>query len=125
MALNHTMELYTTNADDKTFRVLTTKAKYIRPYVINQPISTSGQLGINAGFFASADYSAPPEADNITYPNESCGRSISWAKNYTKVYPYNGRASYKCSRGTVVIGTYNQSLEQFRKNMQQISKKVI
>lgn len=105
MALNHTVELYTTESDGKEFRLLLTKAKYVRPYIINMPISSSGQLGINGGFFGSNDHDAPPESANAIYPDGSCGCSISWARNYTKTYPYNGSANHRYSRGTVVIST--------------------
>lgn len=105
MAINHTVELYTTSSDEKEFRLLLTKAKYVRPYIINMPISDSGQLGINGGFFGSDDYNEPPESEDANYPSGSCGRSISWAKNYTKTYPYNGTATNHYSRGTVVIST--------------------
>lgn len=108
MATNHEVFEHKT-LDGVTFRVMKTKASNICPYVINKPISSSGELGMNGTFFSSADYTAPPESSSAVYPNGSCGRGISWALDASKVYPYNGTSTENYNRGTLVICTNNNT----------------
>ena len=107
MANNHSV--FTFLADGEEFRVIRTKVSNIRPYIINKPISQSGQLGINGTFFGSSDYSNPPEASDVVYPNGSCGAGISWSYDSNKTYPYNGDENEQRSRGTLVICTNNNT----------------
>lgn len=99
MAVNHTAEnihLGGTSALTPLgvdWKVIRTKVDYIRPKIINQPLVNTSFLGINGGFFSSANYNAPP----------SYGVSINWNQYSTDNYLYNGIATDMVSRGTLLI----------------------
>lgn len=114
MAINHTV--YEETCNGANFRIIETKAKFIRPVVINKPLSQVNYLGINGGFFSpiSPLYDRPSEAEDAEYPDECCGNCISWYRYYTKNYEYNGVTRFETeNRAALLIGTYTETNKTF------------
>lgn len=99
MAYNHSAQDIT--VDGETFKVIRTKIDYIRPRIINQPLTNTNFLGINGGFFSSPDYSAPP----------NYGVSISWTQYGTNNHLYNGTSTENYPRGTLYIYADNNGVQ--------------
>ncbi|WP_139368356.1 phosphodiester glycosidase family protein [Evansella clarkii] len=94
-----------------TYWILRTPISNIRSLIINRPISSTSNTGVNGGFFAAANgYNSPPTG----------GRSISYTRGYSTNYLYNGTASNPVSRRTAVI--YNNRRSITRMNAARLSE---
>ena len=101
MAFNHSVELIESTSSNKEFYVLTTNISYVRPKIINKPLSDTSYIGINGATFR------PNENGYFYPPEDGCG--ISWNKNgtdnhilnYSKKYVFEGNTPL--NRGTIYI----------------------
>lgn len=103
MALPYTFQLRTFNefGADYQYAVLRTELSRVKPEIINTQMRQKPHIGINGGFFASANgYDNPPTGL----------RSISYWKGDTARYDYNGESSKQFVRKTFV--SYKDSSNQ-------------
>lgn len=86
-----------------TYYVIKTPADNIRSEIIKKPVSESGYMGINGGFFDTQDYQKTPTG----------GLSISYysGAKETEVYNYNGTSENPVTRPTFVT-YYDKKLQK-------------
>lgn len=102
MAINHHVELVDATSSNEKYYVLSANICYVRPLIINKPLSLTNYIGTNGGFFQ-------PEYNDAYHIPPKDGCSISWKKNSTNNHTthcsqeYLDEGNLAPNRGTIYI----------------------